>query len=134
MYKVYLIYGTSCLYAILYTFQNAVDDADWSPINSTVIVSVSGAVICIWDFARKTVEPVMMFTCKTGVHFSLVKFSKHGNNIVTGDVNGQVRCFHISNMPSPSFLQKSSILTALENMMSSNHELVQIIKKTMMIK
>ncbi|XP_025207535.1 WD repeat-containing protein 78-like [Melanaphis sacchari] len=113
---------------------NAVDDADWSPINSTVIVSVSGAVICIWDFARKTVEPVMMFTCKTGVHFSLVKFSKHGNNIVTGDVNGQVRCFHISNMPSPSFLQKSSILTALENMMSSNHELVQIIKKTMMIK
>lgn len=67
------------LYAILYTFQNAVDDADWSPINSTVIVSVSGAVICIWDFARKTVEPVMMFTCKTGVHFSLVKFSKHGN-------------------------------------------------------
>ncbi|XP_022164666.1 WD repeat-containing protein 78-like isoform X4 [Myzus persicae] len=58
---------------------NAVDDADWSPINSTVIVSVSGAVICIWDFARKTVEPVMMFTCNTGVHFSLVKFSKHGN-------------------------------------------------------
>uniref|UniRef100_A0A2S2PVV5 Dynein axonemal intermediate chain 4 n=1 Tax=Schizaphis graminum TaxID=13262 RepID=A0A2S2PVV5_SCHGA len=112
---------------------NAVDDADWSPINSTVIVSVSGAVICIWDFARKTVEPVMMFTCKTGVHFSLVKFSKYGNNIVTGDVNGQVRCFHISNMPSPSFLQKSSILTALENMIS-NHELVQIIKKTMMKK
>ncbi|XP_016659241.1 WD repeat-containing protein 78-like isoform X1 [Acyrthosiphon pisum] len=114
------------------SYCNAVDDADWSPINSTVIVSVSGAVICIWDFARKTVEPVMMFTCKTGVHFSLVKFSKHGNNIVTGDVNGLVRCFHISNMPSPSFLQKNSILTALENMMSSNHELVQIIKKTMM--
>lgn len=60
-------------------FQNAVDDADWSPINSTVIVSVSGAVICIWDFARKTVEPVMIFTCNTDVHFSLVKFSKHGN-------------------------------------------------------
>lgn len=54
------------------------NDADWSPINSTVIVSVSGSVICIWDFARKTVEPVMTFTCKTGIYFTLVKFSKHG--------------------------------------------------------
>ncbi|XP_025409164.1 WD repeat-containing protein 78-like isoform X3 [Sipha flava] len=116
------------------SYSNAIDDADWSPINSTVIVSVSGAIICIWDFARKTVEPVMMFTCKTGVHFSLVKFSKHGNNIITGDVNGLVRCFHISSMPSPSFLLKNSILTALENMMSSNQELVRIIRKKLLNK
>lgn len=54
-------------------------DADWSPMNSTVIASVGGSVICIWDFARKTVEPVMTFTYKSGIIFSMVKFSKYGN-------------------------------------------------------
>lgn len=67
------------IFEISIIFQNVVDGADWSPINSTVIASISGAVICIWDFARKTVEPVMIYTCETGVRFSLVKFSKHGN-------------------------------------------------------
>ncbi|XP_050439156.1 dynein axonemal intermediate chain 4-like [Adelges cooleyi] len=107
---------------------NAIEDADWSPINSTVIVSVSQAVICIWDFARKTVEPVMTFTCEVGVHFTLVKFSKRGNNILTGDLNGQIRCFHIKSMPAPPFLQRNSILTALKNVMS-NPEMARICKK-----
>lgn len=26
-------------------------------------------------------------------------------NIITGDINGLIRCFHIRNMPSPAFLQ-----------------------------
>ncbi|XP_050530293.1 dynein axonemal intermediate chain 4-like [Daktulosphaira vitifoliae] len=102
---------------------NTVEDADWSPVHSTVIVSVSGKFICIWDFARKAVEPVMKLECREDVHFTLVKFSKNGRNIITGDSKGFMRCYHIKSMPVTPFLQKESFVTALKNVVPATPEL-----------
>lgn len=50
----------------------------WSPTHSTVLASVSGNQLALWDLARKTIVPMSVIKAPAAVRFTTVVFSPSG--------------------------------------------------------
>ncbi|XP_075219589.1 dynein axonemal intermediate chain 4-like isoform X2 [Lycorma delicatula] len=85
--------------------KGAVDGAKWSPTHSTIIASISGSRLSLWDLARKIIVPMSTVKGNTGVHLYSLDFSPSGKNILIGDIEGNVSVYNLIDMPFPPFLQ-----------------------------
>ncbi|CAD1477903.1 unnamed protein product [Heterotrigona itama] len=64
--------------------------AAWSPIHSTIVVSIVNNEICIWDIRRKTYKPASVTISPNSDRFVMVDFTANGNQLVAADVKGVV--------------------------------------------
>ncbi|XP_032514155.2 dynein axonemal intermediate chain 4-like [Danaus plexippus] len=84
----------------------AVYDVAFCPVNSTVIICVSGNVLSIWDLRRKNHMPCAEYTFPGQVVLTYIKFSPSGDNVFVGDTLGRVHTFHLEDTPIAPFYQK----------------------------
>ncbi|KAG8270498.1 WD repeat-containing protein 78 [Homalodisca vitripennis] len=89
----------------LYYTKQPVLSVAWSPIHSTILASISGHYLSMWDLARRTIVPISTVKSSTGNVFTSLQFANTGKNILAGDVAGDVFVFNLVDMPYPPFLQ-----------------------------
>ncbi|CAH2073312.1 unnamed protein product, partial [Iphiclides podalirius] len=107
----------------------AVYDAAFCPVNSTVIISVSGNVLSIWDLRRKNHIPCAEYTFPGNVVLTFVTFSKSGDNVYVGDTLGRVHTFHLEDTPIPPFYQHQILDEAIKKALCTRPQLLKQLEK-----
>ncbi|KAL1508970.1 hypothetical protein ABEB36_003782 [Hypothenemus hampei] len=113
----------------LYVTMMSVQSMDWSPTHSTILATVFGKTILLWDFQRKIWKPQSETQSPSGATNTVVEFTKSGRCLVVGDVNGNVHVFALEDMPFPAFFQENLLFDALERSLATNIPLKDKIKK-----
>lgn len=108
----------------------AVQDAAWSPSNSTIIASISGPCLCIWDLRRKTYYPASTIYHPSGSDYCCFQFTKSGQNIVLGDRNGNVQVLALSGMPFDQFYKENVLAESIEKELIVKPRLLKLLKKS----
>ncbi|XP_046681847.1 dynein axonemal intermediate chain 4-like [Homalodisca vitripennis] len=103
----------------LYYTKQPVLSVAWSPIHSTILASISGHYLSMWDLARRTIVPISTVKSSTGNVFTSLQFANTGKNILAGDVAGDVFVFNLVDMPYPPFLQEEALIRALQKALVS---------------
>ncbi|CAK1581531.1 unnamed protein product [Parnassius mnemosyne] len=107
----------------------AVYDAAFCPINSTVIISVSGNVLSVWDLRRKNHIPCAEYTFPGNVVLTFIKFSKSGDNVFVGDTLGRMHTFHLEDTPIPPFYQRKILDEAIKKALCTRPQLLKQLEK-----
>ncbi|KAG8229083.1 hypothetical protein J437_LFUL010146 [Ladona fulva] len=112
---------------IIHTAMEAVMQAVWSPVHSTIIVSISGNELALWDISRKMAYPLRVVSISCDLLFSTVEFTRSGDeyntvggqlstafcmakvdyniNIIAGDDDGNVHVYNLQEMPHSPYHQ-----------------------------
>ncbi|KAL4707379.1 hypothetical protein ACJJTC_008564 [Scirpophaga incertulas] len=107
----------------------AVYGVTFCPINSTVILTISGNVLSIWDLRRKNHMPCAEYNFPSNVTLTFIKFSRSGDNVFVGDTSGKVHTFHLEDTPIPPFYQRKLLDEALKKALCTRpHILRQLLK------
>ncbi|KAG8311553.1 WD repeat-containing protein 78 [Homalodisca vitripennis] len=107
----------------------SVQSALWSPLHSTVVVSITGAYVEMWDLRRKTVAPKSCTLSPTNCMNTAIAFSRNRYNLSLGDVDGNVHILGLSEMPfSPSF-QEEVLAQSLRNCLIAHPQLLDRLLK-----
>nr|CAD7193629.1 unnamed protein product [Timema douglasi] len=101
-----------------------VQGAAWSPSHSTVLASISGSSVCLWDIQRKTISPSSTVCSPANTHNTVVQFTASGLNLLVGDVEGGVHVFALESMPFKPFFQKNAIVNSLCKELTAKQELL----------
>ncbi|KAJ9595998.1 hypothetical protein L9F63_012819 [Diploptera punctata] len=107
----------------------AVQDARWSPINSTVLASVSGNQLHFWDIRRKLLVPASTTVTSCENINILLAFTVSGLNVVVGDNSGAVHMYGLEDMPFPPFYQESMLVRAIKRALTTRPNLLKALKK-----
>ncbi|KAM3961319.1 dynein axonemal intermediate chain 4 [Aphomia sociella] len=99
------------------------------PINATILISVSGNVLSIWDLRRKTHIPCAEYTFPGHVVLSYVRFSASGDNVFVGDSVGRVHTFHLEDTPLPPFYQWKMLDEAIKKALCTRPQLLRQLDK-----
>ncbi|XP_013194153.2 dynein axonemal intermediate chain 4 [Amyelois transitella] len=99
------------------------------PINATVLISVSGNVLSIWDLRRKTHIPCAEYTFPNNVVLTYVKFSPSGDNVFVGDSMGRVYTYHLEDTPIPPFYQYKMLDETLKRALCTRPQLLKQLEK-----
>lgn len=82
----------------------SVQGALWNPLHSTIILSITGTFIEVWDITRKISTPKSSMKSPTESLNTAVLFSQNKFNVYIGDVHGNVHVIALTEMPfSPAF-------------------------------
>nr|CAD7430864.1 unnamed protein product [Timema monikensis] len=106
-----------------------VQGAAWSPSHSTVLASISGSSVCLWDIQRKTISPSSTVCSPANAHNTVVQFTASGFNLLVGDVEGGVHVFALEGMPFKPFFQKNAIVNSLCKELTAKQELLDKVLK-----
>ncbi|CAH1156209.1 unnamed protein product [Phaedon cochleariae] len=107
----------------------SVEGFDWSPSHSTVIVTIQGTAIQIWDLQRKAYAPQSITESPTGSRNSVVQFTDSGRCLIVGDVDGYVHVFSLEDMPFPAFFQENLLFESIAKALVTNVDLLNKVKK-----
>lgn len=107
----------------------SVQGLDWSPTHSTILVTILGQNILIWDFQRKVYEPQSITRSPTGTKNTIVQFIDSGRCLVVGDIEGNVHVFSLEDMPFPAFFQENLLFDSLYRALTTNPQLVHRLRK-----
>jgi len=107
----------------------AVQGAAWSPVNATIIASISGNNIHFWDIRRKICDPASTTTSPTDSRNLMVQFTSSGLNLVVGDSDGTVHVFGLQDMPFSPFYQEIALVQSIKNALITRPELLTTLKK-----
>lgn len=107
----------------------SVEAAVWHPINSTIIVSITGKCIEVWDIRRKTYHPKSSTESPSKSFNTALKFTKNGYNICVGDADGNLHVLALAEMPfSPEF-QELVLVQSIKKTLISKPELLSKLNK-----
>lgn len=104
---------------------NAVNNAVWSPMHSTIIVGVSGSAIYLWDLRCKTTDPAAIIEDPDGQLLTVVKFTADGRNLMVGDIRGHVKIYSLHDFPLVPLLKERALVDALEKALVSQPKLLE---------
>ncbi|KAI8434571.1 hypothetical protein MSG28_003117 [Choristoneura fumiferana] len=107
----------------------AVYDVAFCPINATILLSVSGNMLSIWDLRRKTHIPCAEYTFPGPVILTYIKFSSNGDNVFIGDSAGRVHTFHLEDTPIPPFYQRKMLDEAIKKALCTRPQLLKQLDK-----
>lgn len=107
----------------------AVYGVAFCPINSTVIISISGNVLSIWDLRRKTHIPCAEYSFPNNIVLTYIKFSASGDNVFVGDTSGRVHTFHLEDTPIPPFYQRKLLDEAIKKALCTRPQLLKQLDK-----
>lgn len=105
------------------------EGADWSPSNSTIIATIGGKEIYIWDLQRKAYIPQSVTKSPTNSRCTIVQFTSDGRCLVVGDIDGNVHVFSLEDMPFPAFFQANLLTQSLKRALTIRPDLVRALKK-----
>ncbi|XP_033300963.1 WD repeat-containing protein 78 [Bombus bifarius] len=103
--------------------------AAWSPVHSTIIVSIVNNEICIWDIRRKIYKPASVTTSPNTNRFIMVDFTANGNQLVAADVEGVVYVYNLEGMPFPPYSQEQVLVESIEKALITKPILLKNLKK-----
>lgn len=108
---------------------SAVQDALWSPLHSTVIVSTTGTFVELWDIRRRISKPMSSTKTPSQSFNNVLKFSENKFNVCVGDTDGNVHVMALSEMPfSPSY-QETVLVEAIYAALITRPEVQYILRK-----
>lgn len=99
------------------------------PINATILISVSGSQLSIWDLRRKTHIPCAEYSFPGNTVLTYVKFSASGDNVFVGDTTGVIHTFHLVDTPIPPFYQRHMLDDAIKNALCTRPQLLKQLSK-----
>ncbi|KAJ0180739.1 hypothetical protein K1T71_004143 [Dendrolimus kikuchii] len=99
------------------------------PINATVLISVSGNILSIWDLRRKTHMPCAEYTFPNNVILTYIQFSTSGDNVFVGDTTGKIHTFHLEDTPIPPFYQLKMLDEAIKKALCTRPQLLKQLSK-----
>lgn len=111
------------------TCSAAVYGIAFCPINATLLISVSGNILSIWDLRRKTHMPCAEYTFPNNVILTYIKFSTSGDNVFVGDTSGKIHTFHLEDTPIPPFYQLKMLDEAIKKALCTRPQLLKQLNK-----
>ncbi|XP_026330013.1 WD repeat-containing protein 78-like [Hyposmocoma kahamanoa] len=108
---------------------SAVYDIAWCPINATILLSVNGFYLSVWDLRRKTHAPCTEYLFPTNVTLTYVEFSQSGENIFVGDTLGRIHTFHLEDTPIPPYYQYQMLDDAIKRALCTRPQLLKQLEK-----
>lgn len=104
--------------------------ASWSPVHSTIIVSIVSNEICLWDIRRKTYKPASVtMSSPNNVRFVMADFTANGKQLVVADVEGTVYVYNLEGMPFPPYNQEQVLVESIEKTLLTKPTLLKNLKK-----
>lgn len=113
----------------LYQNMESIAGIDWSPVHSTILVSVTGKNIVLWDLQRKVYEPQSVTVSPANAKCTCIQFVESGRCLVVGDIKGNVQVLSVENMPFPSFFQENLLFESLEKALITKPDLIYKLNK-----
>jgi WD40 repeat protein len=113
----------------LNTSMEAMQGATWSPVNATIIASISGNDICLWDIRRNIFVPASTTTSPTNTGNLMIQFTASGLNLVVGDGDGAVHVYGLQDMPFSPFYQETALIEAIKKALVTRPELLKVLEK-----
>ncbi|XP_046405485.1 dynein axonemal intermediate chain 4-like isoform X2 [Ischnura elegans] len=114
---------------LIRTAMEAVMKAVWSPVHSTIIVSISGNELALWDLSQKIQYPMRVAYIAKGTVYTTVEFTNGGNNVTAGDDDGNVHVYNLQEMPFIPYHQEKFLISSLENYLKSSPKLLSKLEK-----
>lgn len=99
------------------------------PINATILISISGNMLSIWDLRRKTHIPCAEYAFANNIVLTYIKFSTSGDNVFVGDTTGKIHTFHLEDTPIPPFFQRKMLDEAIKTALCTRPQLLRQLEK-----
>ncbi|XP_017864493.1 PREDICTED: dynein intermediate chain 1, axonemal [Drosophila arizonae] len=96
--------------------------AKWSPINSTIIVSVNRNTCSIWDLRRNILKPMGKHDMDASYN-TIAQFSNSGTVLVVGNERGNVLFEALNDMPFAPHFQYDEMEKAIYRAIGNDQEL-----------
>lgn len=96
-----------------YVMMQSVQGLDWSPTHSTILVTIQGNSIKVWDLQRKVYSPQSITISHTNSRNTVVQFTESGRALIVGDINGNINVYSLENMPFPAFFQENLLFESI---------------------
>ncbi|XP_021702168.1 WD repeat-containing protein 78 [Aedes aegypti] len=104
--------------------------AHWSPVNSTIIVSVTQDSVQLWDLKRRMLKPASFTTFgDSTTALTVVKFTNCGRSVLVGDSEGRTYICALEDMPFPPHFQYKELQSALYKNLICKPELLKLVKR-----
>ncbi|XP_055602654.1 dynein axonemal intermediate chain 4 isoform X2 [Uranotaenia lowii] len=104
--------------------------AYWSPVSSTIIVSVTRSSVQLWDLKRRLLKPASCTTFgDSTTQLTIVKFANCGRSLIVGDTEGRSYVCALEDMPFPPHFQYDDLQAALYRSLICNPELLKQVKR-----
>ncbi|XP_052126307.1 dynein axonemal intermediate chain 4-like [Frankliniella occidentalis] len=93
----------------------AVEAAAWSPSHATLIATVSGRELQVWDVGRRaaSARPVAVVPNERSVRYTRVDWARDGLSLLSGDRAGHVWVHHLGELPHRPRLAREALVAAL---------------------
>lgn len=101
----------------------SVQGLDWSPTHSTILVTIQGNQIQVWDLQRKVYCPQSTTTSVTDARNTVIQFTESGRSLIVGDVNGNINVYSLEDMPFPPFFQENLLFESIHKALITNPDL-----------
>lgn len=108
----------------------SIQDADFSPSHSTIIASVSGKDIHIWDLQRKVYTYQSSAKSPTNHRNTAVQFTDDGRCLTVADIGGNVHIFALEDMPFSAFFQADHLTQSLKKALVTKQKLLKQLLRT----
>ncbi|XP_029733463.2 dynein axonemal intermediate chain 4 [Aedes albopictus] len=104
--------------------------AHWSPVNSTIIISVTQDSVQLWDLKRRMLKPASFTTFgDSTTALTVVKFTNCGRSALVGDSEGRTYICALEDMPFPPHFQYKELQSALYKNLICKPELLKLVKR-----
>lgn len=107
----------------------SVQGLDWSPTHSTILVTIQGTHIHVWDLQRKVYCPQSNTRSPTQARNTVVRFTNSGQSLIVGDVEGNVNVYSLEDMPFPAFFQENLLFDSIVRALITNQVLLEKVKQ-----
>lgn len=104
-------------------------DFDWSPSHSTIMVTLQGLDIFLWDLQRKIHLPQSQFQSPSNSQNTLCRFTKCGRCLLVGDVDGNVHIFSVNGFPPMAFFQDNLFIQSIKRILATNGDLLKELER-----
>lgn len=105
-----------------------IQTAHWSPVNSTVIVSVTQDSVQLWDLKKRMQKPAS-FTTFGDATLTIVKFTNCGRSLLVGDSEGRAYICALEDMPFPPHFQYDELRKALYRSLICKPGLFKLVRR-----
>ncbi|XP_017781911.1 PREDICTED: WD repeat-containing protein 78-like [Nicrophorus vespilloides] len=106
-----------------------VQGVSWSPSHSTIIASISGSEIFVWDLQRKTYDSQSTTNSPTKSRNTIIEFTHDGRCLLVADIDGNVHVFALDDMPFPAFFQENLLTQSIKRALVTRPDLLNRIDK-----
>ncbi|XP_058461596.1 dynein axonemal intermediate chain 4 [Malaya genurostris] len=104
--------------------------AYWSPVNSTIIASITKTSVQLWDLKRRMLKPASSTTFgDSTTSLTIVKFANCGRSLLVGDSEGRASICALEDMPFPPHFQYDELQSALYKNLVCKPELLNQVKR-----